>query len=704
MTPERWRQIEQLFHAALACDPVQREEFLAAQCAADDLLRREIESLIAFHNGAQNFLETPAGDVAAELLGGNRATLQPGDRIQNYLIERKLSTGGMGEVYLASDTRLSRKIALKLLPRHATIAHERVKRFEREARAASALNHPAIVTIHDIGESDLGHFIATEFIDGKTLRECMHEHGLSLYGAVDLAIQVAGALVAAHAAGIVHRDIKPENIMIRHDAYVKILDFGLAKLAGPKDKSNLDKAVSDDTTAEGVIMGTVNYMSPEQARGEHVDERTDVFSLGVVVYEMVAGRTPFAGSSPLETAANLIHSEPAPLTWLNGKPQDKLDHVVTKALQKDPNERYQTMNDLLAGLIDVRDHLNLDLDLERRKEASPKKPAAQRQLESDVEIFRPNNAYQAFQLSRYYFHRVSFPDLAKSRFWLEESVLMDADFAPAYAGLAEQLVMEAITGLQAPLTNFPQAREALRRAFELKLDSAELYAVAGWVALICNWNFEKAVRNLRKALRLNSHHAFANVYLGQVYMFQKQFAQAEACLLRALEIEPMGLHNRIILTVSYFLARRYEKVLEECEKLLAVYPRFVVALGYHCLALEQMGQADKAVVEYEQILREPGGEIARRWMGYAYALVGDRENALETVAQLDIERREHYLSPTHQALVYAVLGERDRAFSYLVEGLAERDPWLLWIAADPRCDSLRADARFDQLLKQIGLS
>jgi serine/threonine protein kinase len=702
MTPERWQQIEQLFHAGLECDPAQRDEFLASRCVDDDSLRREVESLIAFHDGAQTFIETPAGDVAAEMLGKHRATLKPGDRIQNYLVERKLSTGGMGEIYLASDTRLSRKIALKLLPPHATISGDRRKRFEREARAASALNHPNIVTIHDIGESELGHFIATEFIDGKTLRQCMNENALSLYGAVDLAIQVAGALVAAHAAGIVHRDIKPENIMIRHDAWVKVLDFGLAKLAEPKDKSQLEltgKRITADTTAEGVILGTVNYMSPEQAKGEHLDERTDIFSLGVLLYEMVAGRTPFAAGSPLETVANLIHSDPQPLTWLNGKPQEKLDHVVNRALQKDLSERYQTMTDFLADLMDVRDTLNLNL--ERREDGSAKE---QKQLESDVEVSKPTNAYQAFQLSRYYFDKISFPDLEKSRFWLEESIRMDPDFAPGYAALAEQLVMETITGLQAPATNFPKAREALRRAFELQLDSAELYAVAGWVALVCNWNFEKAARNLRKSLLFNSHHAFANIYLGQVYMFQKRFAEAERCLLRAQEIEPMGLHSRIILTISYFLARSNESVLEECDKLLAVYPRFVVAMGYRCLALEQMGKAAEAVVEYEQMLREPGGEIARRWMGYAYALVGDRGNALKTVVQLDVERREHYLSPTHQALVYAALNEPDTAFSYLAEGVAERDPWMLWIAADPRCDSLRTDPRFNQLLKQIGLS
>src|SRR5262249_24644834 len=228
---------------------------------------------------------------------------------------------------------------------------------------------------------------------------------------------------------------------------------------------------------------------------------------------------------------------------------------------------------------------------------------------------------------RFHFHKCSFPDLIKSRVWLEEAIRLDPDFAPAYAALAEQSVMEAITGLCSPAENFPKAKEELRRASELSPDSVEFYAVAGWVALVCDWQFSEAERNLRRSLELNPHHAFANNYLGQVLMFQSRAEEAETHLRRAQEIEPMGLHNGIILTISYFLARKYEKVIEECERVLAVYTGFVVARSYRCFALEQMGRATEAVSEYEGILREPDGEIARRFMGYAYALIGDRENA-----------------------------------------------------------------------------
>src|SRR5262245_39406750 len=230
MTPERWQQIDHLFHAALACEPSQQAEFLAAQCGNDEALRFEVESLIASHQQAENFIKTPAGDIAAELLNTHKSTFEPGQRIENYRIVSQLGSGGMGEVYLAEDTRLNRKVALKLLPPHFTVNPDRVRRFEREARAASALNHPNIVTIHEIGQSDSTHFIATEFVDGKTLRQLINEKPFTLNEILNVSMQVADALSGAHAAGIVHRDIKPENIMIRADGYVKILDFGLAKL------------------------------------------------------------------------------------------------------------------------------------------------------------------------------------------------------------------------------------------------------------------------------------------------------------------------------------------------------------------------------------------------------------------------------------------------------------------------------------------
>ena len=362
MTPKRWQQIDQLFKATLTCEPGQRKEFLAAKCNGDEPLRREVESLLTSLEEADEFMETSAGDVAAELLGTHRSTYEPGHQIQNYQIVRQLGSGGMGEVYLAEDIRLTRKVALKLLPPHFTVNPDRVRRFEREARAASALNHPNIVTIYEIGHSGSTHFIATEFVDGKTLRQLINEKPFTLGETLNVSIQIADALSGAHAAGIVHRDVKPENIMIRQDGYVKILDFGLAKLT---EQQTTDADLETPTllqTNPGLVMGTVQYMSPEQARAKNVGMATDIWSLGIVMYELLAGHVPFSGETPSHVMVSLMENR-LPRLRDHAIVPDELDRFVTKALRKNQKERYQTAVQLARDLRSLKQKLQLDSPL-----------------------------------------------------------------------------------------------------------------------------------------------------------------------------------------------------------------------------------------------------------------------------------------------------------------------------------------------------
>ncbi|MCA1623904.1 MAG: protein kinase, partial [Acidobacteria bacterium] len=268
------------------------------------------------------------------------------------------------------DKKLDRQVAIKILNEEFGQHESNLRRFIREAKAASALNHPNILVIHEICETDDAHYIVSEFVQGETLREIFKEKSLQLAEVLDVSIQIAGALCTAHEARLVHRDIKPENVMIRPDGYVKILDFGLAKLVEQKNKSILgfeDETIKQNQTAKGLILGTVNYMSPEQAKGERVDERTDIFSLGVVIYEMLTGRTPFAGDSISETFANLINAEPQPLSRFASNVPDELQRIIAKTLRKNKDERYQTMKDLLADLRDLRENLTLD----EKSEKSP---------------------------------------------------------------------------------------------------------------------------------------------------------------------------------------------------------------------------------------------------------------------------------------------------------------------------------------------
>ena len=309
--------------------------------------------------------------------------LSPGTKLGRYEIRSKIGEGGMGEVYLAQDTKLDRKVALKILPADVAAHPDRMRRFVQEAKAASALNHPNIITIYEIDETESGHFIATEFIDGETLREHALKAPLKLGESLDIAAQIANALSAAHAAGIVHRDIKPENVMIRTDGIVKVLDFGLAKLTSPASLDSVDNEAptrANVKTDPGVVMGTAIYMSPEQARGLPVDARTDIFSLGVVLYEMVAGRLPFDGSNRNEIMASVLSDkEPQPLTRYSSEAPSELGRIVLKALRKNRDERYQTIKDMLLDLKSLKQELEFERKLERSKSERVEAAAASNQ-------------------------------------------------------------------------------------------------------------------------------------------------------------------------------------------------------------------------------------------------------------------------------------------------------------------------------------
>ena len=366
MTSERWQQVNDLFQLAAERAPEERTTFLQTACQGDEGLRREVESLIASFERAENFIESPAFEVAPELLTKDGAAAMVGQSIGHYRIESLIGVGGMGEVYLATDINAGRKAALKLLPTHLIRDPERLKRFQQEARVVAGLNHPNIVTVYEVGEDNSTRYIASELVEGETLRQRLAYGPISVGASIDVAIQVAGALTAAHQAGIVHRDVKPENIMLRPDGYVKVLDFGIAKLAEQEIPSEVtqETATKMVETNVGSILGTVRYMSPEQASGAPVDKRTDIWSLGVVLYEMAAGRPPFAGESPAEVLTAILTTDPSPLNSHVVKPPEELQRIVTKALHKNPDERYQNANEILEALKAFRRKQELAAELE----------------------------------------------------------------------------------------------------------------------------------------------------------------------------------------------------------------------------------------------------------------------------------------------------------------------------------------------------
>jgi serine/threonine protein kinase/Tfp pilus assembly protein PilF len=357
MTPERLQTLETIFHSARDLDPSSRKEFLDQACSRDDELRAEIETLLNAHESADGFIAKPAPQIAAEVLAKEQAALAVGRMFGYYQLLEPLGRGGMGEVYLATDTRSGRKAALKLLPLRFTGDAERFNRFQQEARTVIALNHPNIVTIYEIGEDNSTHYIVSELIEGETLRQRLMGGRMELGEALQIALQVASALVAAHQAEIVHRDIKPENIMLRPDGYVKVLDFGIAKLAEESEPTVLTKEEAPlllVETSAGRLLGTARYMSPEQARGLSVDKRTDIWSLGVVLYEMAAGCTPFNGETPTDVIVSVLTSAPATLTEFRPDISAQLQQIIAKALRKDRQERFGSVNEMAEALKNLR--------------------------------------------------------------------------------------------------------------------------------------------------------------------------------------------------------------------------------------------------------------------------------------------------------------------------------------------------------------
>jgi eukaryotic-like serine/threonine-protein kinase len=368
LTPERWQQVKELFHGALEREGDERVSFIEAACAGDEELRREVETLVGAHERPGSFIDAPAYEVGAWMLLEDQTGTLVGQSLGHYRVLTLLGAGGMGEVYLAEDTSLGRRVALKLLPGGLSADEGRLRRFEREARAASALNHPNILTIHEVGRTDSLHYIATEFVEGETLREHMTGTRMPACEVLDVAVQIASALQAAHEAGIVHRDVKPENVILRRDGYVKVIDFGVAKLTERQDEPPPDLEGPTRAffhTDPGLITGTVSYMSPEQARGVAVDERTDLWSLGVVLYEMVAGSVPFKGGTATDVSTVILHREAPPLRDYREEVSAELERVVGKALAKDREERYQTAKDLLEDLRRLKKRLEVEAELER---------------------------------------------------------------------------------------------------------------------------------------------------------------------------------------------------------------------------------------------------------------------------------------------------------------------------------------------------
>ncbi len=370
MSSNRFQDAKRIYGVALECEPDQLAAYLAEACAGDDALRKEVESLLGCRAAAHRFFEVPAIEASAKVLARESSASLAGRTLSHYACLEKIGEGGMGAVYRARDTRLDRFVALKIVPPEKVIDPDRKRRFVQEAQAASALNHPNIVTIHDIDTAEGITFIVMEFVKGRTLGELIREKCVSVTEALKYGAQIAEALAAAHSAGIIHRDIKPANVMVMDSGVVKVLDFGAAKL---RDPANTDEGAfarrPEQKTKAGLILGTVAYMSPEQAEGKEVDARSDIFSLGSVLYEMITGKRAFSAETDAATLAAITRDEPKAISELAPGIPREIERVVVRCLRKNAARRFQDMADLKVALEELKEESETGL-LARAVQAS----------------------------------------------------------------------------------------------------------------------------------------------------------------------------------------------------------------------------------------------------------------------------------------------------------------------------------------------
>jgi eukaryotic-like serine/threonine-protein kinase len=742
--------------------------------------------------------------------------LSAGLRIGPYEILSALGAGGMGEVYKARDTRLDRIVALKTLPADKLSDAERKRRFLLEARAASRLNHPNIVTIHDISEEDGVCLIAMEYIAGGSLQQVNTGDGLPLKDAMKYAAEIASALCAAHSAGIVHRDLKPANILITEDGRVKLVDFGLAKWVG--DRAPAAETATMDTVP-GAVVGTPGYMSPEQVEGRTVDARSDIFAFGLVLYELLSGQRAFQRDSWAATLAAVLHAEPAPLRELNPSIPASLERHVARCLRKDPSERFQTMLEASRALLDtaspedakedihdkapsiaVLPFVNLSADKEneyfgdglaeeilnaltkvpelrviartsafafRGKEENLRtigqrlrvgtvlqgsvrsaghrirvtaqliRVADESHLWSErydrdmtdifaiqdeislaianalqVKLTAPRRgtasieAFQNYLKGLYWYQRYTAENLARARESFEQALVLDPGYAEAHAGLAVFFYGLGALGIKPMVEMAPLARTAAKKALAIDRTLSEAHSVLGLVVGAVDFDWKSAEQHFHAAMASDPVPPLVRVRYALYFLTPlRRFEEAVEQYRKALETDPLSMMVHFGLSFAFCCQRRFGEAIEHARRAVDLYPDYWLvhfALG---LALRQSGAIPQAIDSLRTTVRlSPAFTAAAGFLAALYATSGDPGSAEKLVNELVERSARHHVSPACFAIYHAALGQADRMFEFLQAALAERDPYLTRMDAEPYFEPFREDPRYCELLRQMELS
>jgi serine/threonine protein kinase/Tfp pilus assembly protein PilF len=684
---DHWTTVKRLHQSALDVDPSERAAFLDESCDGDEALRHEVESLLTYASEAESFLERPAVDIAPTPPGESHEATLVGRTISHYQVLSLLGAGGMGEVYLARDPRLDRTVALKILPEEFAADADRMQRFTREARAASALNHPNVAAIYDVGESDGIPFIAMEHVEGETLLARIGGR-LTPPEVVDIAVQAADALDLAHAKGITHRDIKPANLMLTHRGTVKVLDFGVAKVArNDEGRPNGDWTV-EPVTAVGSVVGSAPYMSPEQIMGGDVDSRSDVFSLGVVIYQMATGQLPFSGSTPAEMKERILHAAPETMMRLNPDTPPALERITLKCLDKRTDGRYQSARELLTDLWPLKRQLDTDaaratqdsgrLEPPRRSGSRPGTAAVTPPIADDASITEAPRASEASDLvARGWAHlrSGSFFEVSAAVSAFQAATVIAPTFAAGYAGLALAKVAEA-TNRHVLREAFSEAKAAALRALALDAESADAQVALGQVMFVAEWDWIAAERSFQRALAINPNHAEAYLHYGKLMEALGDLERGLHLKLQGLECDSTSALAHVQIALSFWNQRRYDDVIVWANKALD---------------------------------RDPQHSFAREMLAGAYWKMGDLERSHTYVqgageplpdgtSQPDFGMEEIRL-----VVQCAEAGDLDAAFERVQRLIDARDPVVVQLAVAPQWDCLRADPRFNECLERMKL-
>jgi eukaryotic-like serine/threonine-protein kinase len=754
MAVENWQKVRKIFDLALQKEPQERQKYLLEACGEDRILRREVESLFSTYDKLDSFLETPAVEQFADAVETGKTTFAPGKCFAHYEIIEPIGRGGMGEVYLARDKKLDRRVAVKILNEKFSRDESALHRFFAEAKAASALNHPNILTIYEFGEAEEVRFIVSEYISGKTLREVLCEQSLNLTKILDIAIQIAGALEAAHEARLIHRDVKPENVMIRPDGFVKVLDFGLAKLIERESLSVFglkNSTLELNETAKGLILGTVNYMSPEQAKGSRVDERTDVFSLGAVIYEMLAGRTPFAGDSNSETFANLINGEPLPLSHFTAGVPDDLEKVVAKMLRKNKAERYQTIRDVTADLKNLKENLSFEEKLERTHapvfgrtkaslqvaatgDANQKTVATQSAVSQKIlnpkliiavavfvavlfttgiflfyrdGIFLNESALarDLYLQGRFYAVRENRADNEKAIQLLEQAVARDPQNALAFTELARAYGTRFFQFEPQRKEWQEKAHVALEKAFALDPDLAEAHEIRGFLLWMPANRFphEQAIAAYRRAAASNPNLDEPRQQLGKIYLHIGLLDEALTEFRQALELNPGNTMARYRTGIVLIHQGKYEEALRHLNSTPPEINPAIVGHDTVWLLISLDRREEAAALLNDLIEKNPndeGGQFAG-FKALLSALAGDAEQTERNVRKA-LEKGRGFGHFHHTAYIlacaYAALRKSDEAVRYLQMAADDGYPCYPLYENDAKLDSIRQSGKFKSFL------